>query len=356
MKDYQIALIPGDGIGLEVTPEGVRVLDAVAEVTGDFRMHYTSFPWGCQYYLETGRMMPEDGTDILKPYDALYFGAVGLPAKVPDHISLRDLLIRLRMEFDQYICLRPCRLLPGVKSPLAGRKPGDIDMVIVRENTEGEYSGCGGLSHPGMPMEAALETSVVTRAGAERVIRSSFDLAMKRKKRLICVTKSNAQRHTMTLWDRCFADVAREYPEVATEYMLVDAMAARMILRPETIDVAVASNLFGDILTDVGGAISGSLGIAPSANINPERRFPSMFEPVHGSAPDIMGKGIADPIAMIWTGGMMLDFLGHGEAAGLIEKAITAVTEEGTSLGPDLGGSASTTQITDAIIAKIRAM
>lgn len=355
MKEYDIAVIPGDGIGQEVTPEGVRVLDAVSRVTGDFKLKYAYFPWGCDYYLKHGSMMPADGIDILRPFDAIYFGAVGLPAQVPDHVSLHGLLIKIRLEFDQYICLRPGYLLPGVKSPLEGKKPGDIDFVIIRENTEGEYSGAGGRCHPDQSFELALETSVFTRVGVERTIRYAFRLAQTRKKHLICVTKSNAQRYTLTLWDDCFARVAREFPDVRTEHMLVDAMAARLVLRPESVDVAVASNMFGDILTDVGGAITGSLGLSPSGNINPERRYPSMFEPVHGSAPDIMGKGIANPIAMIWTGAMMMDFLGHKEAAELIVEGIKSVTGEGRFLGRDLGGHAGTTEVTDAVIAAINA-
>lgn len=355
MKEYRIAVIPGDGIGQEVTPEGVRVLDAVGEATGACRMRYDYFPWGCDYYLRHGSMMPENGLDILRPFDAIYFGAVGLPKQVPDHISLHGLLIKIRLGFDQYVCARPSLLLPGIKSPLAGKKHGDIDLVVVRENTEGEYSGVGGRSHPGMPFEVALETSVFTRVGVERIIRYAFELARTRRKQLICVTKSNAQRHTMTLWDECFELLAGEFPDVRTERMLVDAMAARLVLRPESVDVAVASNMFGDILTDIGGAISGSLGLSPSVNINPERKFPSMFEPVHGSAPDIIGMGIADPIAMIWTGALMLDFLGHKREADLIVEAIKGVTAEGRVLTPDLGGKAGTTEITDEIIAKIRA-
>lgn len=354
MKEHKIAVIPGDGIGQEVTPEGIRVLEAASKITGDFKLNYEYFPWGCDYYLKNGCMMPENGIEILKPFDAIYFGAVGLPAQVPDHVSLHGLLIKIRLEFDQYICLRPGYLLPGVTSPLGGKKSGDIDFVIVRENTEGEYSGAGGRCHPGQPFELALETSVFTKIGAERTIRYAFNLAQSRRKHLICVSKSNAQRYTLTLWDECFARVAKEFPDVQTEHMLVDAMAARLILRPESVDVAVASNMFGDILTDVGGAITGSLGLSPSGNINPEKAFPSMFEPVHGSAPDIMGKNIADPIAMIWTGAMMLDFLGHKNAAERIVNAIKTVTEEGRVLGHDLGGTASTTEITDAIIAAMQ--
>ena len=349
MKEYRIAVIPGDGIGNEVAPEGVRVLDTVSRLSGDFRMHYDYFPWGCGYYLKTGTMLPADGLARLRQYDAIYFGAVGLPAQVPDNISLHGLLIKMRMEFDQYICLRPGILLPGVQSPLRDRRAGDIDFVVVRENTEGEYAGAGGRCHVGTPMELAMETALFTRAGCERTMRYAFRLAQSRRHHLINVTKSNAQRHTLTLWDECFAAVSAEFPDVATEHMLVDAMAARMILRPESVDVAVASNLFGDILTDIGGAITGSLGLAPSANINPERKFPSMFEPVHGSAPDIMGKGIANPVAMIWAGAMMLEFLGHPQAAERIVRAIRTITAQHV-FGRDLGGNAGTQEITDAVI------
>ncbi len=354
MKEYKIAVIPGDGIGQEVTPEGVRVLDAVGKATGAYKMHYEYFPWGCDYYLQNGSMMPENGLDILRPFDAIYFGAVGLPKQVPDHVSLHGLLIKIRLGFDQYVCARPSYLMPGIKSPLAGKKHGDIDLVVVRENTEGEYAGAGGRVHPDMPFELALETSVFTRVGVERIIRYAFELAMTRRKHLICVTKSNAQRHTLTLWDECFERLAVEFPNVKTERMLVDAMAARLVLKPESVDVAVASNMFGDILTDIGGAISGSLGLSPSVNINPERKFPSMFEPVHGSAPDIIGMGIANPIAMIWTGALMLDFLGHKHEADLIVEGIKAVTGEARVLVPDLGGKAKTTEVTDEIIAKIQ--
>ncbi|HWQ11110.1 MAG TPA: isocitrate/isopropylmalate family dehydrogenase, partial [Holophaga sp.] len=277
MKEYKIAVIPGDGIGKEVAPEGVRVLNAVAELCGNFKLSYDYFPWGCEYYLEKGEMMPEDGLKTLAPYDAIYFGAVGFP-NVPDHISLHGLLIKIRLGFDQYICLRPSILMPGITSPLAGKTGKDIDLVVVRENTEGEYTGAGGRSHAGSPMESALEVSVFTRKGVERVVRYAFDLARTRpRKKLTSATKSNAQKYSMTLWDEVFNEVAKDYPDVATESILVDAMAARFVLRPESIDTVVASNLFGDILTDIGGAISGSLGLSASGNINPERKFPSMF-------------------------------------------------------------------------------
>jgi len=353
MRDYHVAVIPGDGIGQEVTPEGVRVLDAVGELTGAYKMRYEYFPWGCEYYLKTGRMMAEDALDILREFDVIYFGAVGFPS-VPDHISLRGLRLPICQGFEQYVCQRPSVLLPGIKSPLADKKPGDIDFVVIRENTEGEYTGAGGRAHRGLPIEVAVETAVFTRVGVERVIRYAYQLAQQRRKKLINATKSNAQQHSLTFWDEIFAEVGKQFPDVQTERVLIDALAARFVLRPESLDVVVASNLFGDILTDLGGAICGSLGVAPSGNINPERAYPSMFEPVHGSAPDIFGKGIANPIAMIWCGAMMLEFLGEKPAADLIVRAIRAVTAEGKVLTPDLGGSARTREVTDAMIAQVQ--
>jgi len=354
MADYRIAVIPGDGIGEEVAPEGLRVLQAASEISGSFRFETESFPWGCRYYLENGRMMAEDGLKRLRDFDAIYFGAVGWP-EVPDHISLRGLRLAICQGFEQYICLRPSLLLPGIKSPLSGVKEGDIDFIVVRENTEGEYSGAGGRAHAGLPIEVALETAVFSRIGVERVVRYAFELAQGRKRRLICATKSNAQQHTLTLWDEIFAKTAGDYPEVKTERVLIDALAARLVQQPQSLDVIVASNLFGDILTDLGAAICGSLGIAPSGNINPERDYPSMFEPVHGSAPDLAGAGAANPIAMIWCGAMMLDFLGEKEGAQMIESAIGSVTRTGLALTPDLGGSAATADVTEAVIAEITA-
>ncbi|HVR85326.1 MAG TPA: isocitrate/isopropylmalate family dehydrogenase, partial [Planctomycetota bacterium] len=274
MKTYRIALIPGDGIGQEVAPQGVRVLDAVSKAEGSFRLDYESFQWGCAYYLQHGRMIAEDALQTLKDFDAIYFGAVGFPS-VPDHISLRGLRLPICQGFDQYVCLRPALLLPGVKSPLADKKAGDIDFVVVRENTEGEYAGAGGRSHRGLPEDVAVETSVFTRTGVERIVRYAFRLAQSRRKRLVSATKSNAQLHSMTFWDEVVDSVAAEFPDVSVERVLIDALAARFVMRPESLDVVVASNLFGDILTDLGAAVVGGMGIAPSGNIDPERRRPS---------------------------------------------------------------------------------
>ena len=353
MKEFRIAVIPGDGIGQEVAPEGVRVLDALGDLSGAFHFSYEYFPWGCEYYLAHGRMMAEDGLRILRDFDAIYFGAVGFPS-VPDHVSLRGLRLPICQGFEQYVCYRPSRILPGIKSPLAGKSVGDIDFVVIRENTEGEYAGAGGRAHRGLPEEVAIESSVFTRVGVERVVRYAFQLAQRRpRRRLVSATKSNAQQHGMTFWDEVVDEVGRGFPDIKTERVLIDALAARFVLHPESLDVVVASNLFGDILTDLGAALCGSMGIAPSGNINPEKEYPSMFEPVHGSAPDIVGKGIANPIAMIWSGAMMLEFLGQGNAARQIETAIAAVTAEGRTLTPDLGGKAATREVTDAVIAAL---
>jgi tartrate dehydrogenase/decarboxylase/D-malate dehydrogenase len=330
------------------------VLDAAGEIAASFRLRYESFPWGCEYYLRHGEMMARDGLEILRPFDAIFFGAVGFPS-VPDHVSLRGLRLPICQGFEQYVCYRPSVLLPGVRSPLAGKKPGDIDFVVVRENTEGEYAGAGGRAHHGLPIEVAVQTAVFTRVGIGRVVRYAFDLARRRRKRLVSATKSNAQQHAMTLWDEVAEAVGREFPDVAMERVLIDALAARFVLAPESLDVVVASNLFGDILTDLGAAICGSMGLAPSGNINPEREYPSMFEPVHGSAPDIVGKGIANPVAQIASGAMMLEFLGEKAAADLIAAAVRDVLAEGRALTPDLGGSARTSQVTEAVLARMRA-
>jgi tartrate dehydrogenase/decarboxylase/D-malate dehydrogenase len=349
---FRIAVIPGDGIGNEVIPEGLRVLDKIAATSQPaVRFDFVHFPWGCEHYLRTGRMMDADGLDQLRDFDAIYFGAVGWPG-VPDHVSLWGLRLAICQGFDQYVCLRPVKLLPGIASPLRAATPESIDWVVVRENSEGEYAGAGGRAFAGRPDhgEVAVQTAIFTRVGCERIIRYAFELARSRTtKKVTSVTKRNAQAYGMTLWDDAFREVAEEFPDVATEQWLVDAMAARFVLRPETLDVVVGSNLFGDILSDLGSAIAGSLGIAASTNINPERRYPSMFEPVHGSAPDIAGKGIANPIAAIWSAALMLDFLGLPAAADRIMAAIERTTAAAI-LTPDLGGAAATGQVTDAIL------
>jgi tartrate dehydrogenase/decarboxylase / D-malate dehydrogenase len=352
---FRIAVIPGDGIGQEVVPQGLRILDAVAERSdGAFRFEYESFPWGCQYYLQTGRMMDSDGLDRLKAFDAIYFGAVGWPG-VPDHISLWGLRLAICQGFDQYANIRPVRLLPGVPSPLRDATADTMDWVVVRENTEGEYAGIGGrtLVARGPGKALAIQAGLFTEEGCERIMRFAFDMALGRKRhKVTSVTKSNAQQYGMTLWDDVFRAVAADYPGVETEQWLVDAMAARFVLKHETLDVVVASNLFADILSDLGSALAGSLGIAASANLNPERRFPSMFEPVHGSAPDIAGQGIANPIGAIWSASLMLEHLGLPEDAALVMRAIEATTSSGV-LTPDLGGQADTRQVTDAILAQL---
>ena len=354
-RTLRLAVIPGDGIGQEVVPEGLRVLDRLAETSdGRLAFAYETFPWGCEYYLRTGRMMDPDGLDRLERFDAIYFGAVGWPG-VPDHVSLWGLRLAICQGFDQYACVRPVRLLPGVPSPLRHAAAETVDWVVVRENSEGEYAGIGGrnLAGRGPGQEIATQTALFTERGCERIIRYAFDLARTRKRaKVTSVTKSNAQQYAMTLWDDVFARVAAAYPEVETEQWLVDAMAARFVLRPETLEVVVASNLFGDILSDLGSAVAGSLGVAASANLDPERRRPSMFEPVHGSAPDIAGQGIANPIAAIWTAALMLDHLGLDAEAERVLRAIAATTAAGT-LTPDLGGTASTRQVGDAVLSHL---
>lgn len=354
-REYQIAVIPGDGIGVEVTPEALRVLDRLAEQSdGRLAFAYESFPWGCQYYLDTGAMMDPDGLERLQGKDAIYFGAVGWPG-VPDHVSLWGLRLAICQGFDQYACVRPVRLLPGVPSPLRNATPETIDWVVVRENSEGEYAGIGGrnLAGRGLDNEVALQTSLFTAKGCERIIRYAFELARTRKrKKVTSVTKSNAQQYAMVLWDETFDRVRADYPDVETEQWLVDAMAARFVLRPETLEVVVGSNLFGDILSDLGSAIGGSLGIAASANIDPERRHPSMFEPVHGSAPDIAGKGIANPIAAIWTAALMLEHLGLPAEANKVMAALASTTAAGV-VTPDLGGTATTREVGDAVLSHL---
>ena len=345
MKTYRIAAIPGDGIGNEVIPAGIEVLEALAAKQG-FALAFEHFDWSSKRYLETGAYIPEGGLEKLKTFDAIFFGAVGA-GEVPDHISLWGLRLPICQGFDQYANVRPARVLPGVQSPL--RDGAALDWVIIRENSEGEYSGSGGRVHRGLPDEVATETSVFTRRGVERIHRFAFELARGRaKKHLTLVTKSNAQRHGMVLWDEIFFEVAKDYPGVRWDRELVDAMTTRMVLKPASIDTVVASNLHADILSDLAAALSGSLGIAPTANLNPERTFPSMFEPIHGSAFDITGKGIANPLATFWTASMMLEHLGEARAAARLMQAIEAVTAEGV-LTPDLGGVHDTRAVTNAV-------
>jgi tartrate dehydrogenase/decarboxylase/D-malate dehydrogenase len=352
MKTYKIAVIAGDGIGQEVIPMGIDVLK-VAASRGEFVCEFTDLPWGCNYYLQHGRMMDPDGIERLRTFDAIYLGAVGAPS-VPDHVSAQDLLLPLRQRLVQYVNLRPMRVLAGTGSPLAGRGAADIDMICVRENSEGEYCGAGGRVHVGTDQELAVQTGIFTRRGIERIARYAFRLAASRPRKLLAsATKSNALRHAMVLWDEVVEGVASEFPDVTWRKYHVDALAARMITHPQTLDVVLASNLFGDILTDIGSAISGSLGIAPGGNINPERSAPSMFEPIHGSAPDIAGKGIANPIGAIWAGAMMLDHLGEREAHDRILRAIERVLADQKVKTPDLGGRATTTEMAKAIVAGI---
>ncbi len=354
MQEFTIAVVPGDGIGLEVMPESRKVLDLIAN-RYDLAFRYTEFNWGTEYYFEHGRMMPAAGVDQLREFDAILLGAVGHP-DVPDHVTLNGLLLPIRRAFDQYACERPATLYAGVECPLAGKEPGSIDMVIVRENTEGEYTQAGGIVYHHTPDEVAVQTSIFTRRGIERIVRHAFGLARRRsrKKRVTSITKSNAQGFSMVLWDRTFAEVAPEFPDISTESLLVDAAAMNFVRRPESFDVVVGSNLFGDILSDLAAMITGSMGLAPSSNLNPTRQFPSMFEPVHGSAPDIAGQGVVNPIAMILSATMMLDFLGLTEAARVVENATAAVLAEGKALPRDLGGKASTAEVTEAILGKLR--
>jgi tartrate dehydrogenase/decarboxylase/D-malate dehydrogenase len=351
-RTYRIALIPGDGIGREVVPEGVRVLDAVGR-RFDIGFEWQSYPWSCETYLRTGRMMPENGVEQLKGHDAIYLGAVGFPG-VPDHVSLWGLLIPIRREMRQYINLRPVRLLEGVATPLRGRGPEEIDFVVVRENNEGEYSEIGGRLYAGTEAETVVQESVFTRRGVDRVLRYAFELARSRGARhLTSATKSNGIMHTMPYWDERFAAIGAEYPDVRADQFHIDILTAHFVLHPDWFDVVVGSNLFGDILSDLGPAVAGTIGIAPSANINPERDFPSMFEPVHGSAPDIAGRGIANPIGQIWSGAMMLEHLGHPEAAVAIEGAIEAVLRDRQLLTPDMGGKGTTKALGAAIAGQI---
>jgi tartrate dehydrogenase/decarboxylase/D-malate dehydrogenase len=354
MRSYKIAAIPGDGIGPEVIAAGLEALATCARRDEGFALEVEHFDWGSDYYKRHGVMMPADGLDRLKPFDAIYFGAVGAP-DVPDHVTLWGLRLAICQPFDQYANVRPTRILPGITSPLRGVGPGDLDWVIVRENSEGEYAGQGGRSHRGLPEEVATEVAIFTRAGVTRIMRFAFELARSRpRKRLTVVTKSNAQRYGMVLWDEIAAEVAEDYPDVAWDKMLVDAMTMRMVLKPGSIDTVVATNLHADILSDLAAALAGSLGIAPTANLNPDRRFPSMFEPIHGSAFDIVGKGIANPVATFWSAVMLLEHLGEPAASGRLMRAIERVTADPSLHTPDLGGPATTRQVTDALLAALR--
>lgn len=347
MQTYKIALYPGDGIGPEVVDQAVRVLDA-AQARAGFQLAYTRLPWGYEYWRKHGSVVPDDFLDVLRPFDAILLGAVGWPAEVPDHVTLAP-LVKIRQTFDQYVCIRPSKLLPGVNSVLAGKGPAEIDFVVLRENSEGEYVDSGSRFHQGRDDEFALQTAIHTRRGVERILRFGFEMARKRRKRLTMITKSNAQRFAYTLWDDLLEAVRGDYPDVAADKLHCDAAAMDMVRRPERFDVVVASNLFGDLLTDLGGVIGGGLGLAPSTNTNPERRYPSMFEPVHGSAPDIAGRGVANPIAAVLSAAMMLEWLGEDASAALVRKAVETALAGGAKT-PDLGGSLTTSQMGDALL------
>jgi tartrate dehydrogenase/decarboxylase / D-malate dehydrogenase len=350
-KIFEIAVIPGDGIGKEVVPEGIRVLEAAGRRFG-LNFNWRNFDWSCETYIKTGRMMPEDGLAQLRPYDAIFLGAVGYPG-VPDHVSLWGLLIPIRRVFNQYVNLRPVRLLQGVETPLKNFKAGQIDFLVVRENSEGEYSEVGGRIFQGTDREMAVQETIFTRLAVDRILRYAFELARKRKSHVTSATKSNGIIHTMPFWDERFRSIAQEYPDVRTDQFHIDILTAHFVRHPDWFDVVVGSNLFGDILSDLGPAVVGSIGIAPSANLNPEREYPSMFEPVHGSAPDIAGQGIANPIGQIWSGAMMLRHFGAAQAADAIEKAIEDVLAEGKVRTPDIGGKANTQQLGKAIAERV---
>jgi len=354
MTVHRIAVIPGDGIGKETVPEGLRALEAASRRFG-IAFEWKEFDWSCDYYLKHGRMMPEDWFQQLSAFDAIFYGAVGWPERVPDHVSLWGSLIQFRRRFDQYVNLRPCRLMPGIPTPLANRKPGEIDFVVVRENTEGEYSSVGGRMYEGTEREVVFQESVFSRKGVDRIMKYAFELARERPARHVTsATKSNGISITMPFWDERFREIAAGYPDVRVDQFHIDILTAHFVRRPEYFDVVVGSNLFGDILSDLGPAVCGTIAIAPSANINPERTYPSLFEPVHGSAPDIAGKGIANPIGQIWSGALMLDFLGHPEAAAAVVAAIEGVlASPAAPKTPDMGGSSRTVELGAAIAALI---
>lgn len=353
MEKFQIASIPGDGIGKETVAAGRQVLDTVCDIHGGLALEYLDIGWSCEYYKKNGKMMPDDGLDSLRPCDAIYLGAVGYPG-VPDHISLWGLLLPIRRNFQQYINLRPVKLLKGVQTPLANREPGDIDFLVIRENNEGEYSNMGGRLYQGTEQEVVVQNTVFTRTGVSRVIRYAFELAGRTDRRKVSsATKSNGINYTMPFWDEIFAEISSEYPQITSNQFHIDALCARFVTHPQDFDVVVASNLFGDILTDLGPAIAGSIGIAPSANINPTKKYPSMFEPVHGSAPDIAGKGIANPMGQIWCGSMMLDHLGFEDCGELLMKALTDTLAFGITTA-DTGGKSTTKEVTEAICDRIK--
>lgn len=353
MKNYKIAVIAGDGIGPEVLAEGIKVMNKVAELDGSFKFDFTYFPWGCEYYLKHGKMMDDDGLEQLKKFDAIYLGAVGYPG-VPDHISLWDLLLKIRKGFDQYINLRPVKLIKGAPCPLKDVKMEDIDMLFVRENSEGEYAGAGDWLFKGKPEEVVLQTGVFSRKGTERVIRHAYEIAKKEKKSLTSISKANALNYSMVFWDEVFNEVGKEYPDVKTYSYLVDAAAMFMVKQPQRFEIVVTSNLFGDILTDLGAAIAGGMGLAAGANINPEKLYPSMFEPIHGSAPDIANKGIANPMASIWSASQMLDFFGYKNWGKEVIDTIERVLVDGKVLTPDLGGTAKTSEVGSEVAENIR--
>lgn len=353
MNTYKVAVIAGDGIGPEVIAEGVKILKAIAVLDGSFDFSFTHYPWGCEYYRQTGRMMAEDGMEQLANADAIFLGAVGAPG-VPDHISLWDLLLTIRKGFDQYINLRPVKLLNGAPCPLKDVKTEEIDMVFVRENSEGEYAGSGSWLYKGKPNEVVIQDGVFSRHGCERVIRYAFELAREQKRSLTSISKGNALNYSMVFWDQIFKEIAREYPDVQTHTYLVDAASMFMIKDPKRFEVVVTSNLFGDILTDLGAAIAGGMGLAAGANLNPERKFPSMFEPIHGSAPDIAGQQKSNPLATVWSASQMLEFFGHKKWANRLIEIIEQILTEKKCLTPDLGGSATTAQVGDEVIRKLR--
>ncbi len=355
MLTHKIAVIAGDGIGPEVIDEGIKVLNQVAELDGSFNFEFTKFPWGCEYYKETGRMMPENGMEILSKFDAIFLGAVGAPG-VPDHISLWDLLLIIRKGFDQYVNLRPVKLLKGAPCPLKDVKREDVDMIFVRENSEGEYAGSGSWLFKDKPNEVVIQDGVFSRKGCERIIRYAFELAKSKNKTLTSISKGNALNYSMVFWDQIFKEVSKEYPEVKTYSYLVDAASMFMVKDPARFEIVVTSNLFGDILTDLGAAIAGGMGLAAGANLNPERQFPSMFEPIHGSAPDIAGKKLANPLATVWSASQMLDFFGHEKWGSKLIGIIEEILVEKKVLTPDLGGNAKTDDVGNEVIRKLKSL